>query len=397
MHETIKLPFYAKLTYVLLSIIALAFIFYIGQGIIVPILMAFLIAIILRPIVTFLNKKLRFPNVIAAMLAVTLFVIIVLGIFTALSFQITDMVSDFDKIERNLNIHIQNCQDLIREHFNLSSKEQKVFIDEAANDSLEKGKELLGSTLLSFSDTILNLILIPIYIFLILLYKSLFVKFFAKLFKEEYHSKLFDILEQIKVVVKSYLVGLILEMIFISVLTSIGLMIIGVEYAILLGVITGLLNIIPYIGILFAGLLTIIASLTGSADLSIILGVIIVNVIVQLIDNNIVVPLIVSSKVKINALVSIIGIIIGGALAGISGMFLAIPIIAILKVIFDRIDSLEPWGYLIGDDLPKTYEWNKIRLPLFDFDNYSDTTPNKVEINFEIVKAPENETTEEKE
>lgn len=397
MYETIKLPFYAKLTYVLLSLIAMGFIFYVGQGIIVPILMAFLIAIILRPIVEFLNKKLRFPNVIAAMLAVTLFVIIILGIFTALSFQITDMVSDFDKIERNLNIHIQNCQNLIRENFNLSSKEQKVFIDEATNDSLEKGKELLGSTLLSFSDTLLNLILIPIYIFLILLYKSLFVKFFAKLFKEEYHTKLYDILDQIKVVVKSYLVGLILEMIFISVLTSIGLMIIGVEYAILLGVITGLLNIIPYIGILFAGLLTIIASLTGSADLSIILGVIIVNVIVQLIDNNILVPLIVSSKVKINALVSIIGIIIGGAIAGISGMFLAIPIIAILKVIFDRIDSLEPWGYLIGDDLPKTYEWNKIRLPLFDFDNYSDTTPNKVEINFEIVKAPENENTDEKE
>lgn len=397
MYETIKLPFYAKLTYVLLSLIAFTFIFYVGQSIIVPILMAFLIAIILRPIVEFLNKKLRLPNVIAAMLAVSLFVIIVLGIFTALSFQITDMVSDFDKIERNLNIHIQNCQDLIRENFNLSSREQKVFIDEATNDSLEKGKELLGTTLLSFSDTLLNLILIPIYIFLILLYKSLFVKFFTKLFKEEYHTKLYDILDQIKVVVKSYLVGLILEMIFISVLTSIGLMIIGVEYAILLGVITGILNIIPYIGILFAGLLTIIASLTGSSDLSIILGVIIVNVIVQLIDNNVLVPLIVSSKVKINALVSIIGIIIGGAIAGISGMFLAIPIIAILKVIFDRIESLEPWGYLIGDDLPKTYEWNKIRLPLFDFDNYSDTTPNKVEINFEIVKAPENENTEEKE
>lgn len=397
MHETVKLPFYAKLTYVLLSLIALTFIFYVGQSIIVPILMAFLIAIILRPIVEFLNKKFRFPLVIAVILAVTLFVVIVLGIFTALSFQITDMVSDFDKIERNLNIHIQNFQDLIRENFNLSSKEQKVFIDEAATDSLEKGKELLGTTLLSFSDTLLNLILIPIYIFLILLYKSLFVKFFTKLFKEEYHTKLFDILEQIKVVVKSYLVGLILEMIFISVLTSIGLMIIGVEYAILLGVITGLLNIIPYIGILFAGLLTIIASLTGSSDLSIILGVIIVNVIVQLIDNNLLVPLIVSSKVKINALVSIIGIIIGGAIAGISGMFLAIPIIAILKVIFDRIDSLEPWGYLIGDDLPKTYEWNRIRLPLYDFDNYTDTTPNNVEINFEIVKTPENENTNEKE
>lgn len=395
MNETIKLPFYAKLTFVLLGLIAISYIFYVGQGIIVPIMMSFLIAILLRPIVTFLNKKLRLPNVIAAMIAVTVFVIIILGIFTALSFQITDMVSDFDKIEKNLNIHLQHCQDFIRDNFNLSSREQKKYIDEATNDSLTKGKELLGTTLVSFSDTLLNLILIPIYIFLILLYKSLFVKFFTKLIKPENHGKLFDILEQIKVVVKSYLVGLILEMIFISVLTAAGLMIIGVKYAILLGIITGILNIIPYIGILFAGILTIVASLTGSADLSVILGVIIVNVIVQLIDNNILVPLVVSSKVKVNALVSIIVIIIGGALAGISGMFLAIPIVAIFKVIFDRIESLEPWGYLIGDDLPKSYEWKGIKLPLYDFGTPTDTTPTNSEINFEIVKAPEEKNTEE--
>ena len=241
---------------------------------------------------------------------------------------------------------------------------------------------------MSFSDTLLNAILIPIYIFLILLYKSLFVKFFEKLVSQDNKAKLFDILEQIKVVVKSYIVGLILEMIFISVLTSVGLMIIGVKYAILLGVITGLLNIIPYIGILVAGILTIVATLTGSADLSIIVGVIIVNVIVQLIDNNLLVPLIVSSKVKINALASIVGIIIGGAMAGISGMFLAIPIIAILKVIFDRIESLKPWGYLMGDTLPKTYEWRNIKFTRYDFDNFTDTTPNSNEINIEIVKSP---------
>ncbi len=76
--------------------------------------------------------------------------------------------------------------------------------------------------------------------------------------------------------------------------------------------------------------------------------------------------LIVSSKVKINALASIVEIIIGGAIAGFAGMFLAIPILAILKVIFDKIESLEPWGYLMGDDLPKTYTWHNIQLPLFD-------------------------------
>lgn len=392
MNETLKLPFYAKLAFVLLGLISIGYIFYVGQGIIVPIMMAFLIAILLRPVVVFLNKKLRFPNVIAAILSVSFFIIIIVGIFTVLSFQITDMVSDFDKIEKNFNIHIENSQRFVKDHFNLSSKEQDVYIDEATTDSLNKGKALIGTTLISFSDTLLNLILIPIYVFLILIYKNLFVKFFTKLINRQHHTTLFEILDQIKVVVKSYLVGLILEMLLISVLTAVGLMIIGVKYAILLGIITGILNIIPYIGILFAGIITIIASLTGSADLSVILGVIVVNVIVQLIDNNILVPLIVSSKVKVNALVSIIAIIVGGTLSGVSGMFLAIPIIAIFKVIFDRIESLEPWGYLIGDDLPKTYEWRRIRLPLFDFDNSTDTTPIINNIHIDIVKAPDETT-----
>jgi predicted PurR-regulated permease PerM len=168
-------------------------------------------------------------------------------------------------------------------------------------------------------------------------------------------------------------------------------MIIGVKYAILLGIITGILNLIPYVGILFAGVLSIVASLTGSPDLSIIVGVIVVNIIVQLIDNNILVPLVVSSKVQINAFVSIVGIIIGGAISGISGMFLAIPIIAILKVIFDRIEYLEPWGYLMGDDLPKTYTWRNIKLPLFD----SETSAKKIIIKTDIVVPMFTETTTE--
>jgi hypothetical protein len=79
--------------------------------------------------------------------------------------------------------------------------------------------------------------------------------------------------------------------------------------------------------------------------------------------------MIVNSKVQINAFVSIIGIIIGGALAGITGMFMAIPIIAILKVIFDRIEPLKPCGYFMGDDIPKTYEWHNIKIPLYSYNN----------------------------
>jgi predicted PurR-regulated permease PerM len=73
---------------------------------------------------------------------------------------------------------------------------------------------------------------------------------------------------------------------------------------------------------------------------------------VQFLDNNILMPRIVGSKIKINALVSIIGVFIGGSIAGISGMFLSMPIIAVLKIIFDRSESFKQWGVLFGDERP---------------------------------------------
>lgn len=369
MNEIIKLPLYVKVTFVLLLLIGVCFIVYIGQDILVPIMLAFLFAVLLRPLVSFFNTKFYLPNVLAVILAVVLFVMIIIGIVSFISMQISDITNDFAKIERNISIHGKNIQQFIREHFNLSSREQDKYISDAKDDSIKSGKEVIGSTLMFFTDALLNLFLIPIYTFLILLYRNHFMLFLSKLINAEHHVLLEDILCQIKVAVRNYIVGLIFEMVVVSVLTSLGLMIIGVEYAILLGIITGILNLIPYIGILFAGLLSIAFSLTGTPDISIVFGVIVVNIIVQLIDNNILVPMIVNSKVQINAFVSIIGIIIGGALAGITGMFMAIPIIAILKVIFDRIEPLKPWGYFMGDDIPKTYEWHNIKIPLYSYNN----------------------------
>lgn len=362
-------PFSAKLSHTLLSILGISFIFYMGRGILVPILLAFLFAIVLRPLALFLKTRLRFPHVIATMLAVLLFVLLIVGLVLFISFQISDIASDFDKIQKNINIHIGNIEFFIKENFHLSKGEQRKYLNAATDTSMQTGTTIIGTSIQSFTDVVLNLTLIPIYTFLILLYRTHFILFLSKLFKEEDQLVLQDILYQIKVAVKSYIVGLLLEMIAVTVLTTIGLSIIGVQYAILMGIVTGILNLIPYIGILFAGFLTIVVSLTGTTDVSIIIGVIAVNVVVQLIDNNILVPIIVNSKVEINAFVSIVGIIIGGSIAGISGMFLAIPIIAILKVVFDRIEHLKPWGYFMGDDLPKTYEWHKIKLPSYSSEN----------------------------
>jgi predicted PurR-regulated permease PerM len=328
-----------------------------GQSILTPILISFLFAVLLLPIDLFLNKKIHLPHTLSVSITVIIFICFFVTVLAVLAYQISDIATDFDKINKNANIFITDIQKQIRTNFNISLWEQRKYMSDVAEDSVKKGKETIGTTLLSVSGTLIDLTLIPIYTFLILLYRTHFIMFLVKLFKKEYHSQLREILGQIKASVQSYISGLIIEMIFVSILTGAGLYFLGIKYFILLGILTGILNLIPYIGIIIAGVLTIIASLTATPDISIIIGILVVNAVVQLIDNNILVPLIISSKVQINALVSIVGIIIGGALAGIAGMFLAIPMLAILKIIFDKTENLEAWGYLMGDDVPKTFIW----------------------------------------
>ncbi|RED27215.1 putative PurR-regulated permease PerM [Flavobacterium cutihirudinis] len=362
MIHSVKLPFYAKLACVLISLISFAYIFCIAKDVITPVLMAFLFAVLLLPVFTFFNTKLKFPRHLAAIICVLLFAAFIIGILVFISYEVTDMANDFETIKKNANAFISDLHRFIKENFNISIGEQKKYLDNVTKDSVKNGNATIGSALISITDLLVDCTIIPIYTFLFLIYKDHFILFLAKLINKENHAALKDILSQIKVSINNYIVGLLIEMTTVAVLTSLGLWIIGIKYFILLGLITGILNLIPYIGILIAGIITVLASLTGSGETSIILGILIVNVIVQLIDNNLLVPLIINSKVEINAFVSIMGIIVGGAAAGVSGMFLAIPLLAMLKIIFDRIESMEAWGYLMGNHVPRKFTWRVRRV-----------------------------------
>lgn len=359
MKNLVRFPFYARLALILLTITIIYLILYVGKGVLIPVIMALLFAILVRPLSSFLRKKLRFPNVVASILTVTLFVLMILAILTFISVQIGNFSQDWEMIEKNIMIHVNNLQNFLKESFGIDETQQMQYLSNATSESRSSLTGMVTNFILSFSDTLFNLAMIPIYMFLFLLYQNHLITFLSKLIGEGDQESLKKILYDVKTAVQSYLFGVMIQIAIIATLTTIGLTIIGVQHALLLGVITGILGLIPYLGNIIACLVTIFATLTGSPDLSVILGVLTVTVIVQLIDNNITVPLIVSSKVEINAFASIIGIFIGGMIAGIAGMFLAIPIIAILKVIFDNVPSLKPWGYLIGDDLPKIPQWYK--------------------------------------
>lgn len=182
-----------------------------------------------------------------------------------------------------------------------------------------------------------------------------------EVFAEKNSDKVGTVLQETKNAIQSYMVGLLLEAIIVAAMNSAALLFLDVKYAILLGVIGALLNMLPYIGGIIAIALPILIATVTKDGYTTQVGIIIAYLIIQFIDNNIVVPRIVSSQVKINALVSIVIVLLGGALWGVSGMFLSIPFIAVLKIIFDRVDSLKPWGKLLGTEIPVYHKgqlWN---------------------------------------
>jgi predicted PurR-regulated permease PerM len=136
----------------------------------------------------------------------------------------------------------------------------------------------------------------------------------------------------------------------VSVVVCIAFWALGIKYAALLAIITGLLNIIPYIGIFASMLISFLITFATGASAGKLFLVVITLVITHLVDSNLLLPGIVGSKVKINPLITVLGVVLGEMIWGVSGMFLSIPVIAVLKIIFDRIDSLKPWGILLGEE-----------------------------------------------
>lgn len=331
---------------------------YLGSDIISPLVMALFFAVLLRPVVSFLNARLRIPHILAVFLTVLVAVGIAMGVIAFMSFQISEFMSDIPSIKQKLEKQLIQIQSWIENASGLSLSQQKNYVQEAFSIS----DVISASSFGSITNGLLYTTLIPIYTFLILLYRSLLLGFLLKLVPPAKIASLQIIILDIKTVIRSYIAGLLIEVVIVALMTAFGLWLIGSNYFIFLGILTAFLNLIPYIGILIACTISILIAIIDTSGTSAIFGVIIVNAIVQFIDNNILIPRIVGSKVSINALASMVGVIIGGSLAGITGMFLAIPVIAVMKVVFDNTPSLSAYGYLMGDDVPKAFNWRYIRL-----------------------------------
>jgi len=351
MDRLIKTPFYLKASLLLIGLFAFLSMLYIARSIIVPIVFAMIIAIVLHPLVNFF-VQIKINRVIAVIITLLLTILIMSALGLLIISQVSRFSESWPELVEKFTVIINQTISAASGYLDINPQQIYEWIAKTQADLLNTSSAAIGRTLAIVGNGLVIVFLIPVYIFLMLYYQPILIEFIRKLFGIVNEKKVNQVVTQTKTVVQQYLIGLLIEVIIIAVLEITTLLFLGIDYAILLGVLGALLNMIPYIGGLVAVAMPMAVALVSKDNSWYAVYVLIIYYIIQLIDNNFIVPKIVSSKVKINALFSIIAVIAGNALWGVTGMFLSIPLLAIIKVIFDNIEPLKPWGFLLGDTMP---------------------------------------------
>lgn len=347
-------PFYEKLCLVLVGLIALGYLVILAKDVLDPLMFGFLFAILLLPVSSFFERKLRLPRSASSLLSVLLFVGFIFGILYLVGSQISNLTNDWPHLKAQVNQSISDVQGWISGTFHINDSKQMAYVHDTTKKILAAGTDVLGTTFGAVSSLMLFYSFILIFTFFILFYRRLLFRFMIWVFDEDNATTVFDVIENIQAILRQYILGLLLEMAIVASIACTAFWIIGIKYAVLLGLIVGLFNIIPYIGIFSALLLScLITFATGTISQTLIVGGCVIGI--HAVDSNLLLPTIVGSKVRLNALITFLGIVFGEMIWGLSGMFLSIPVLAILKIIFDRIESLKPWGFLLGG----AYEYKK--------------------------------------
>jgi predicted PurR-regulated permease PerM len=310
----------------------------------VPILISILLSILVLPITMQLQGKGidKIPSIIVTLI---LFLGLIAGVLYISFSQISDMIDMWPTFQRKSHQMLNELRNWMGTTFGYTDQTE---INELENMPSTLIKNNSSTALLKTTSILADLALIPLYMFFILYYRHFFCNFLYIILGKKEKLRVNQVLLRIYDVVHNYLVGLFTVMVIVGALNTIGLLALGIKYAVFFGFFASLLLLIPYIGVIIGSLLPIIMALVTKDSPMYALGVGGLFLFVQFIEGNFITPYIVGSKISINPLMAIIALLLGGMLWGISGMVLALPMIAILKVILDQSDRLKAFGYVLG-------------------------------------------------
>ena len=347
--ERIKIPAYVKISHIVVAIIGAYIILDFGSDILMTFFVAMFMSFMLMPVSAFLERKglPKWLSIIISILFAVFIIVVVLGFF---AYQLFSFQADLPELKAQSLIRYREIQHYIETKFQFSKHEQSVWVDKKISDISKDTSIYLMSALSTTGAIVANLALIPIYIFFITYYKSKILTFIYALVETRLKRKVNFTIAKVCIVSQQYLKGLLLDILILSVLNSLGFLALGLKHALLFGFLAAFLNIVPYVGVLVGSIFPIAIALLTKDSMWYAVGAAGVCIVVQFLDNNFITPKVIGSSVSINPLAATLALLVGAKVWGIIGMILSIPATGMFKVMFDQMESLKPYGFLLGQE-----------------------------------------------
>lgn len=344
----LKIPLWLQYVFVIIGIYVVFHILYLGQSIIVPLAFAGLFAVLLAPICNRL-KKYKLGHAGSIIVSMLLFLLGILGILFLISLQFIEFTEQIPEMTNRLKEYTDQLILLLEEQLQIGQKQQVQYLNQGINKLIDRSGQVATTVISTTTNIFTFLVLLPIYTFFLLYYRDMLYNFLLKLADQYQLGEINVLKNNVQGVVQRYIIGMLSVMLILALLNTVGLLIVGLDHALFFGGFAAFLALIPYMGIILGAIPPVLFALLMYDSLFYAVGVIVVFTIVQFLEGNFITPNVMSSQVSINPLAALLALFIGGQLWGIAGMILFIPLIGITKVVFDHVEALKPFGYLLGN------------------------------------------------
>ncbi len=322
-------------------------ILYVGRPLLIPFSFALFMSFILQPFCKMLERK-GVNRVLAILIGISVIIIFIGVLLYLLYTQFRNFISEWPLLRVKISDLILSIKKFLIIQLNVSPEQVNIWFDDVLHSVANSTFGMIQTTLVSFFVNLVMIVLIPIYAFLILYYRSRLVDVLYSLFPDNIRSKVTEVVGLSITTYYNFVKGMAIVYLFVGILNSIGLYLLGIPHAFLFGFITAVMTFIPYVGIIVASLLPISFAWMTYNSIWYPIGVIGIFVFVQYLEANIIFPWAVSKRLELNTLVTLAIIVVGGILWGAAGMILFIPFAAILKLIADRMEGWESLAKFLG-------------------------------------------------
>ena len=348
--ETLKVPNYIKTVFIALLIIIIVFFMIVAKTILVPLLISGYIAMLLTSACNRLERR-KIPRSVSAAICLLTFITVIGGIFFLIYIQLRGFTHDLGSdLTSKLNSFVIEANKWSKETFGFDMGMPNGFELEKAVDMVKPVDGSATQLLVNAFNTLSNVILLPVFIFFLLIYRDHLAVFVTKVFSKQDDNFLLEKLTSIRKIVHSYIFGASKVMGILAIVNTAVLFALGIKHAIFFGVVAGMLNIVPYLGPSLGVIMPFFFALITKDSLFYPIAVAVSFIFIQLLEGAFLTPKITGGNVNLNALVTFLGLLVGGAIWGVLGMILIIPTIAILKKLFELSPDTQPYAYLFGEE-----------------------------------------------